>query len=407
MDVTVITSASAARKKLVGLVRGCDSMSFAVAWATPGPVVDEVLTHPRKVARLVIGTHRCVTDPTVLTACSTISSFRAMLPEGPLFHPKVYLFRTGDVTHAFVGSNNLTGNGFGKNIEAGVLLSGASSLHQFTSLETYIQDQWRRAHTIDETWITAYAANRRRTLAAAKEMERWIPVKPPRKKGRVKGPQALDWATFVEEIQKQDTHDFGHRLKVLSSARSLFGRHNSLADMSLPDRKRIAGTTTVKELEEDGFDWQYFGGMGSNGGFSSAVIKNPAPMSKALDAIPVMGDVTKAHYGEFVERFIRAFGGEPSYNKLGTGTRLLAMKRPDWFVGINGPNEADICDQFGVPASTTNLANYWERIIEPMQLTPWWRSSRPAKAFEREIWDGRAAMLDSLYYNEALRSKGK
>jgi HKD family nuclease len=407
MDVKILTSPRTARDHLVRLVQECDRMSFAVAWATHNAVLDAALEHQDKFDRLVIGTHRCVTDPAVLTECARLDAFRAIAPTGDLFHPKVYAFRTGDIVHAFVGSNNLTRNGFGANAEAGVLLSAATTDGQIRALLVYINEQWHRGMVIDDAWIEGYAANRRRTVEAARELDRWVPVKAPKVTGRVGGPQTLGWPDFVRSIQDQDTHEFADRLKVLNGARKIFATHESFAGMATPVRKRIAGTTTTKEMAEDGFDWQYFGGMGSNGGFSSTVINNPMKISLALDAIPLQGAVTRDHYEAFVEQFVRAFKGAVSYNKLGTGSRLLSMKRPDFFVGINGPNQEGICEQFGVPASTTDLRNYWDRIIEPMQLTPWWRSPRPEDTFERDIWDGRAAMLDSLYYDETQRTSAK
>jgi HKD family nuclease len=403
MDVKILTSPHATKDHLVRLVRQCDHMSFAVAWATPNPVLEAALEQQDKFDRLVVGTHRGVTDPAVLTACSGLASFRAIAPTGDLFHPKIYTFHAGDIVHAFVGSNNLTGNGFGGNAEAGVLLSAHKSDGQVRNLLDYIGEQWERGIVIDETWIKAYAANRRRMMQAAKELDRWDPLPVRRVRWRATDQSQLAWTDYVEAIQDQDTHEFDRRLKVLAGARRIFATHESFARMDASVRKRIAGTTTRKEHDEDGFDWQYFGGMGPNGVFSAAVIDAPQKMSRALDVIPLKGMVTRDHYEAFVEKYVRAFDGPVSYKKLGTATRLLAMKRPDTFVAINGPNEKRICGQFQAAVTTTDLRNYWDRIVEPMQQTGWWRAPRPADTFERAIWEGRAAMLDSICYDEDER----
>ena len=83
---------------------------------------------------------------------------------------------------------------------------------------------------------------------------------------------------------------------------------------------------------------------------------------------------------------------------LPPATRLLALKRPDAFVCIDSANRKDMCENFGVSPTTTNLENYWQRIIEPMHGDAWWRHPQPTKAADAEIWLGRAAMLDAIYY---------
>ena len=75
------------------------------------------------------------------------------------------------------------------------------------------------------------------------------------------------------------------------------------------------------------------------------------------------------------------------------------MKRPDQFICLNGANKAGICADFGQPATTTTLDNYWERIIEPMRETLWWQAERPSHSpLEVRMWDARAAMFDVLHY---------
>ncbi|EQD41577.1 hypothetical protein B1B_14477 [mine drainage metagenome] len=41
---------------------------------------------------------------------------------------------------------------------------------------------------------------------------------------------------------------------------------------------------------------------------------------------------------------------------------------------------------------------YWDEIIERIRDTPWWASEQPKNAKEAAVWDGRAAMLDAIFY---------
>lgn len=93
---------------------------FASAWVTPNPALDALLTSDSKVKALV-GTHGNATDPSCLE--KILDGFgrrclRIVGAGGPLFHPKLYLFRSpGERAIAWVGSANFTGAGFKSNRE--------------------------------------------------------------------------------------------------------------------------------------------------------------------------------------------------------------------------------------------------------------------------------------------------
>src|SRR5262249_50503526 len=78
--------------------------------------------------------------------------------------------------------------------------------------------------------------------------------------------------------------------------------------------------------------------------FKAAIRDNRQEISDALDAIPpAVEPVTKADYMRFVRLFRGAFpnGG----GGLATGTRLLAMKRPDVFVCLDRKNRGNLCSR--------------------------------------------------------------
>ena len=41
---------------------------------------------------------------------------------------------------------------------------------------------------------------------------------------------------------------------------------------------------------------------------------------------------------------------------------------------------------------------YWEEIIERITDSVWWNEPRPTEALAGAVWDGRAAMLDAIFY---------
>lgn len=133
------------------------------------------------------------------------------------------------------------------------------------------------------------------------------------------------------------------------------------------------------------------------GVFKQIVNANSTGLSRALDAIPPKGEVRKEHYLDFVKAYVAAFPQRRRHG-LATATRLLTMKRPDYFVCYDSANREGLRDAFGVTLKGHDYERYWNSIIERILVSEWWRSPRPVGAKAATVWDGRAAFLDSLYY---------
>jgi hypothetical protein len=41
---------------------------------------------------------------------------------------------------------------------------------------------------------------------------------------------------------------------------------------------------------------------------------------------------------------------------------------------------------------------YWDEIIERIMDSPWWNSPCPQSETDAIVWNGRAAMLDAIFY---------
>jgi HKD family nuclease len=82
---------------------------------------------------------------------------------GPTFHPKVYLYRDGDIGKLLVGSHNLTSGGLFRNVEAGLELAGgpeASAI--FDSVEDWIDaliDDYAMTARLDAQLLAELTAN--------------------------------------------------------------------------------------------------------------------------------------------------------------------------------------------------------------------------------------------------------
>lgn len=402
MNILFLPQAKA-QNTLINLTRACDSMEWAVAWATPNQLVEAAFQHRRKFQHLVIGTHLYQTAPEVLQMFSSEGFFRAMPPTGDLFHPKIYLFRKGNFVQVVIGSHNLTHAAMNRNIEASALIEGVQNDDVLKDLSQFIQTAWLNTQPLNSEFIQRYAEQYKAKALARESLTTFVDsYSMPHKTGTGRAPYEMGWDAFVQQITNTHrTPGFRAFLSVLHGARQIFNRRGTFIAMTEAERKLLAGTAGRKKSLVDGVDYQLFGSMGGNGSFAKVVRVMPDKLSEALDEIPISGNVIQSDYNRFKDLFRAAFASAQRVGGLPTASRLLAMKRPDVFVCVDDANRQDLCAHFGVAPTTTNLDNYWERIIAPMMKTEWWRSPIPIIPDQEHIWWGRAALLDVIYYDRS------
>ena len=408
MKVSLLTN-NQATHAVLQLLQRCDRFDVAVAWAGENAVVNAMLAGREKLRNVVIGTHMYQTNPKVLRAFMPIKGAKCLPPSGPLFHPKVYLFETPEGLSAIVGSHNLTGGAFaGKNIEVSVLMEGSAADKVLDGLISFVKTNWKSAEAIDEDkFLFAYERQYELNKEKKKALERFHKLKKPRAGGSKPSPLLLSWPEFVSAVKADSHHSLEGRLAILERATILFSEKNSFAEMHRDERRAIAGTYGAKELTLDGLHWAWFGTMSGQGDFTNLVSESPSELSIALAHIPLEGDVSEEQYSAFVKDFNLAFKDKAHKGGVATASRLLAMKRPDAFVAVNDANRIGICGAFETAPTTLSLDSYWERIVVPTQLSPVWQQTRPRGSLNGRIWDNRAALLDSIYYDPTPKKQPK
>ena len=389
---------------IIRLVRECVRFDLAVAWASQNIAVDAMLNEHSKLRHVVIGTHMYQTDPTVLRRFKPYAGARCLPPDGRLFHPKLYLFMMHERVAAIIGSHNLTGSAFeGKNIEVSVLLEGSPEDAVFVDLNSFVHSSWNSAEAIDEDkFLFAYEAQYSINKTKRTALDKFHRLKKSCA-GPNSSPMDISWDEFVTAVKNDGHHKLEGRLAILERASMLFENQGSFSAMTPYERKAIAGTYGNKEPKLDGLEWPWFGTMFGHGDFKKLVKDSPDLLSQALQNIPLDGDVCQTEFDAFVANFNSAFKDKAHKGGVATATRLLAMKRPDVFVGLNKANRIGICKAFGSAPTTLSLQNYWARIIVPMQNSPWWLHQRPREKFAGRIWDNRAALMDSIYYDPSAK----
>lgn len=205
------------------------------------------------------------------------------------------------------------------------------------------------------------------------------------------GVMGMSWTQFFAAVRKPGKEHLQNRIDLLEASRVAFDSHDSFAAMDADTRSMIAGLPNGLTTNQG-----YFGSMKGDGYFFTAVRNSPDGISAALDCIPLHGPIAREHYESFVELFTPAVEGERE--RPGVASRLLALKRPDVFVCISSRNKAGLAADFGIPKSRIDFDRYWTGIVGRIGDARWWSHPKPTGGREMSVWQGRAAMLDAIFY---------
>lgn len=374
---------------------------MSVAWGSNGEAAETLFRNKTKFKSINIGVAFCQTHPDFIDRMVDAPNTYIVNSSGnSVFHPKLYFFVTDNETEAIIGSSNFTNGGLSTNTETNVHIKGKIGDDVFAQmLETF-----EGLSSVQKSVTWDFAEVYRAKWRAARRYKR-----PPHPSTDVSAKQAkqftsdlvrMPWEAYLKAVKSNPALDM--RLSVLREVQKLFVGVSSFGDIGEFERKAIAGFIGDKQKKEaglDSFDWGYFGAMRGTGDFMNRVNENNPHLVKALDSIPPHGDVDKEHYSAFYKHFKKAFTGASHQPTHRSASRLLAMKRPDVFVCVCGPNEDGIANAIGCAVSRIDLETYWDLIVEPIRASKWYNVDRPKDAEDAAMWDYRVAMLDAIYYD--------
>jgi hypothetical protein len=222
----------------------------------------------------------------------------------------------------------------------------------------------------------------------------------------------LNWQEYYQRITSETLNGmpvYKRRIAFIKNAKDLFEK-KKFCDMNKEERKFIAGMKNkiseeiiqqFEQIEDGSIEW--FGDMRGAGYFKHEVIENNNSLSFALDEIPISGRVEKQHFLKFWEKFEKLF----TVKYIAPPTRLLCMKRPDFFVCLDSANKEKICNNFHIKKSGIDKHFYWDEIIERIFTCEWWKNPTPDKNNKDEILvsNARTAFLDSLTYKQTNKGR--
>lgn len=399
MKVTFLEQAGITNE-LKKLMKAFNEFYWAVAWGTENKLVDDLVADKGKIKQLIFGTHFYQSDPNLLERFKD-AKFAGVMPNDAAgtFHPKVFLFIKGSKAAAIIGSANFTNGAMNRNNEAAILLEGDKSDEVMVSARKMVDAAWDRAVEIDRDFLDNYRLHYRATAAHRKALEKQRKIVKPSKDAANKGLLTWSWKEYAHKVRCDRFGAYDGRIALLQEAGEMFLRINSFDELEKQERRAIAGLLKGGSvLRVGGTDtWGWFGSMMGMGDFQSLINSNSNYISEALDKIPLRGDVTKEQFDEYIDLFQRAFLHTVRKGGVPTASRLLAMKRPDTFVCIDVQNRVGLGKDLGFAPTTLTFDKYWDGVVMPITASTWWQTARPNGKYGL-LWDGRAAMLDSIYY---------
>ena len=180
---------------------------------------------------------------------------------------------------------------------------------------------------------------------------------------------------------------------MLDKAHEYFASGVPFDNLASDVKKALAGfIVDLEDTSGTDINWLMFGSMKGAGTFKHA-INNNIKIGKALDAIPLYGEVSRKQFDDYCKVF------KDWKNPIACATRLLAIKRPDLFLCVNSKNKKELSRLLNIKQSQFTLDNYWDVILMPIYNSLWFKDgiSKPNK-LESDVKRFQVAMLDSISY---------
>lgn len=388
-----ISNNSSLSKTFEGLCDKYDHIEIAVAWAgnpKDSTVAKALKKHEKKIDRMVVGLHFYQTSPAFVKQYISNDNVRFIVDDtSGVFHPKVYLFYNDskDWT-AIIGSSNFTIGGFSKNAEANVLLESKDCDKSFFfKIDSFINGAWKKAKQMSNAELEEYEKCHKYQKPNLKSLSKVRQVKQGFDTTEM---DLMTWDSYVSKVQH--TEGFEYRISLLDIAHDILSKHKHFQDIDPEVKKCLAGFKSYMPDSIEEIDWKWFG---SNGlGVYQNAFNTTNEFAKAIDKIPLEGDVTKQQFDAYCKVFLSRWN-----NPLASATRLLCIKRPDTFVCVDSKNKDRLCKAFGIPKNSLTLETYWEKIVMRVRDASWFNDEGSSHSpMVKKIKKYQVAMLDALYY---------
>jgi len=341
-----------------------------------------------------VGVGGYYTDPVVLKKLDSRSNIQLKIhgtaTSTPLFHPKLYSFQQGHFVRTLIGSMNLTKAGATQNIES--MLSIACKQEQ---IDQEFERYWNSSDALPFASfdLLNYEVKRRTVLAAVKSANATDMLDADvaeSAESRVEVNALKEgWSTFLNGLQNSQNGIADYR-RVLSVRQELIERDWS-RDLTKTELAIMFGLSPY-------YAFGHLPALNQN----QSKFQGPENLIKRQQ----IGNALKAavkltHFNApIVEGIVRQLLDVP-FCKAALTTRLLVLARPDFFVVVNVKSFKGLQELYGFKGTNQDFsASNYVKLLQHIHSTGWYRSPEPDDAYEREVWQARASLVDALVYRE-------
>lgn len=407
----ILSTANEIEKNICDFSNKYKNISMSVAWASASSEAFRVLIqdeNKKKIKFSTVGLHFYQTHPDFIKEFLDDEKVRFYKQNEGVFHPKIYLFWNDENDWiCLIGSANFTQSALTKNSEVMSMFDIHDKV-EFQNIKNIIDRYYQEAEVFKNEDFKGYHNIWNQKSRQKQNLDDFNPkvIQKPLYKSPI---LSLSWDEYYSLLLKKGNH-LDERLKLLAKSCEYFNQ-NTFENMTEEQRKNIAGANKKR----DGIkDWKLFGTMPIPA-FLGRLATNDSQLqyiSDSLELVPLDGKVSLKNYNEFLHYFKAADKSfkdiDNKYKKAGWGygvspmTRLLAIKRPDEFFCLTGANQLSLMANFGIKKEiikTKSYERYWNEIIEPVRQSPWYNSDKPTDAKKLQVYNGRVALMDALFYN--------
>lgn len=394
----IIIKSSELESEFKRLITKYKHFYWATAWAgVSSTLYSELVSKQSRIKNIIVGLHFYQTHPDFIEQFLNHDGVRFIKQPSGTFHSKLYLFWNSETEwELIVGSANFTNEAFTRNTEASTLITNKDDTNGVVLKDAMklIEQCWAQGQKFKKDELDNYRIAWKNHRPKINSLSGMYGSTKMENRPIYEAPVTnYTWKQFMQEVQHETNTDLKSRLGLLTITKELFNSVSHFNQLTEDERKLIAGIPNKMDIDK-AIDWGWFGSMMGAGIFKNRIKTNDPNISKALDQIPLIGQVTKAHYDRFIHYYSKACPGK----YIATSSRLLAMKRPDTFVCLDDKNRSNLCKDFGIQISGMTYERYWSDIIERIFDSEWWLNPMPSSPIERQISESRAAFLDALYY---------
>lgn len=370
-------------------------IDIATAWATSNDALRALQQQaPSPEIRAVVGLWGNLTDPFALRMLANIAQLRGA-DSARRFHPKVFIFRGGERSAAWVGSANFTSGGFGMNEEA------LFETHDTQSVQNWFDDLWDYCDALDNDAIDAYAesyAKSRMDNPPSSPAPASQPARSSPPLQLLKGVEA--WPSYIAALEQCDSWWSRRRSwSVLGDQQSWretievlhdMIRHPNWSEFGEYDRLRLLGLTSGPDS-----GWALLGRMRRTA-LNTVFGANREAIQNIVLAVAAADDDV------FPRLAFKSYSALRNVDGVGPGiaTRLLTLARPDRFVSVNSASRIGLANCFGLAPTSLARPKHYAALLTAIYEQDWYRKPAPGNARERAISRIRIALLDSFVYDK-------